>query len=102
MSGLHQHPHQHFGPAEGSWSVTRHGVRATWISLGILGATAALQLAIVAVSGSVALLADTIHNVTDALTALPLLIAFHLGMRPPSRRYPYGFHRSEDLAGIVI
>jgi cation diffusion facilitator family transporter len=102
MPGAHEHPHEHFGPADGSWATTRHAVRATWISLGILGATALLQLAIVAVSGSVALLADTIHNVTDALTALPLLIAFHLGVRPPSRRYPYGLHRVEDLAGVAI
>src|SRR5918994_3197155 len=102
MPGAHEHPHEHLGPADGSWAASPHAVRATWISLGILGATALLQLAIVAVSRSVALLADTIHNVTDALTALPLLIAFHLGMRPPSRRYPYGLHRAEDLAGVAI
>jgi len=102
MSGSHEHPHEHVGPAGGSWSTTHHGVRATWISLVVLGATALLQLAIVAISGSVALLADTIHNLTDALSALPLLIAFHLGMRPPSRRYPYGLHRAEDLAGVAI
>jgi cation diffusion facilitator family transporter len=65
-------------------------------------ATAAVQAVIVVISGSVALLADTIHNLADALTAVPLLIAFRLGRRPPSRRYPYGFHRAEDLAGIAI
>jgi cation diffusion facilitator family transporter len=53
-------------------------------------------------SGSVALLADTIHNLTDALTAIPLLIAFRLARKPPSRRYPYGYHRAEDVAGLVI
>ena len=79
-----------------------HGVRTTWISLTVLSATALLQLAIVALSGSVALLADTIHNATDALTAVPLLIAFRLGRRPPSPRYPYGLHRAEDLAGVAI
>jgi divalent metal cation (Fe/Co/Zn/Cd) transporter len=63
-------------------------VRATWISLGILGATALVQLAILALTGSVALQADTIHNLTDALTAVPLLLAFRLGWRPPSPRYP--------------
>ena len=53
-------------------------------------------------SGSVALFADTIHNLTDALTAIPLLIAFRLARKPPSRRYPYGYHRAEDVAGLVI
>jgi cation diffusion facilitator family transporter len=56
----------------------------------------------VAVSGSVALLADTVHNATDALTAIPLWIAFVVGRRPATKRYSYGFERAEDLAGIVI
>ncbi len=102
MAGRHDHPHEHFGPGTSSPSATGHGVRATWISLGVLGATALLQLVIVVLSGSVALLADTIHNITDALTAVPLLIAFRLGRRPPSPRYPYGLHRAEDLAGVAI
>lgn len=98
----HDHPHEHFAPADVASLATRQGVRATWLSLGGLALTAVLQLAIVAVTGSVALLADTIHNFTDCLTAIPLLIAFRLGRRPPSRRYPYGYHRAEDLAGIFI
>jgi cation diffusion facilitator family transporter len=102
MSDRHRHAHEHFGPGDASQTATGHAVRATWISLGVLGATALIQLAIVTVSGSVALLADTIHNVTDALTAVPLLIAFRLGRRPPSPRYPYGLHRAEDLAGVAI
>jgi cation diffusion facilitator family transporter len=101
MAGRHDHPHQHFGPAD-SLSATAHGVRATWISLGVLGATSLVQLAILALTGSVALLADTIHNATDALTAVPLLLAFRLGRQPPSPRYPYGLHRAEDLAGVAI
>src|SRR4051812_1462671 len=96
------HGHEHFGPSDAATMATRDGSRATWISLGILAATAAVQLAIVAVSGSVALLADTIHNATDALTAIPLLIAFRLARRQPTRRYPYGYHRAEDVAGLVI
>lgn len=96
------HDHEHFGPADAATMATRDGSRATWISLGILAATAAVQLAIFAVSGSVALLADTIHNATDALTAIPLLIAFRLARRQPTRRYPYGYHRAEDVAGLVI
>jgi cation diffusion facilitator family transporter len=102
MRETHDHPHEHFGALDATLLATRLGVRATWISLVALAGTALLQLAIVAVSGSVALLADTIHNFTDALTAIPLLIAFRLGRRPPSRRYPYGLHRAEDLAGVAI
>jgi cation diffusion facilitator family transporter len=63
---------------------------------------AGIQVAIVAVSGSVALLADTVHNLADALTALPLWVAFVLGRRPPTQRYSYGYERAEDLAGVLI
>jgi cation diffusion facilitator family transporter len=94
--------HEHFGPADPSMLATRQGTRATWISLGLLALTALLQVAVVMISGSVALLADTIHNLTDALTAVPLLIAFRLARKAPTARYPYGYHRAEDLAGIVI
>jgi cation diffusion facilitator family transporter len=94
--------HEHFAVAAGASIATRDGVRATWMSLVGLGATAALQLVIVMLSGSVALLADSIHNVTDALTAIPLLIAFRLGRRLPTRRFTYGYHRAEDIAGLVI
>lgn len=78
------------------------GIRATKVSLVGLGITALLQAVIVVISGSVALLSDTLHNVTDALTAIPLWIAFALGRRPATRRYTYGFNRAEDLAGLVI
>jgi cation diffusion facilitator family transporter len=81
---------------------SREGMRALKISLAILALTASVQVVIVAVSGSVALLADSIHNFADALTAVPLGLAFWLGRRPPSRRYTYGFGRAEDLAGIFI
>jgi cation diffusion facilitator family transporter len=81
---------------------SRDGMRALWISLAILGATAIVQAVVVSLSGSVALLGDTLHNVADALTAVPLGLAFVLGRRPPTRRYTYGFGRAEDLAGILI
>jgi cation diffusion facilitator family transporter len=61
-----------------------------------------VQAVIVALSGSVALLGDTIHNAADALTAVPLGVAFVIGRRPATRRYTYGYGRAEDLAGIVI
>lgn len=78
------------------------GMRALWISLAGLGATTLVQAVVVAFSGSVALLGDTLHNAADALTAVPLGIAFVLGRRPPTRRYTYGYGRAEDLAGIAI
>jgi len=61
-----------------------------------------LQLVVVLFSGSVALLGDTLHNFADALTALPLWLAFVLERRPPNRRYTYGYGRAEDLAGVFI
>jgi cation diffusion facilitator family transporter len=68
----------------------------------VLGTTALAQGVVVVVSGSVALLGDTLHNVADALTAVPLGVAFLLTRRAPTRRYTYGYGRAEDLAGIVI
>ena len=78
------------------------GIRAVKISLLALGATSVAQLVIVLVSGSVALLADTIHNFSDALTAIPLWIAFALGTKAATRRYTYGFGRAEDIAGLFV
>lgn len=78
------------------------GIRAVKISLVALGVTALAQVAIVVLSGSVALLADSIHNVADALTAVPLWIAFAVGTKPATRRYTYGFGRAEDVAGLFV
>lgn len=72
-----------------------------WSFIGLC-AMALIQAVIVWMSGSVALLADTIHNVGDAATAVPLGVAFLLARRPPSRRFTYGLGRVEDLAGVVI
>lgn len=69
--------HSH-GLVDRSSMRSRAGMRAVAISLGLLGATAVAQAAIYAASGSVALLADLIHNVGDALTAVPVGIAFWL------------------------
>jgi cation diffusion facilitator family transporter len=81
---------------------SRLGIRTAKISLIALAATAVFQMFVVLASGSVALLADSIHNFSDALTAVPLWIAFGLGRRPASRRYPYGYGRAEDIAGVFI
>jgi cation diffusion facilitator family transporter len=78
------------------------GRRALFISLAGLGVTAVIQAVVVVLSGSVALLGDTLHNFADALTALPLLVAFTLARRPPTKRYTYGYGRAEDLGGIFV
>jgi cation diffusion facilitator family transporter len=78
------------------------GMRALWISLAVLGVTALVEAAVTVLSGSVALLGDTLHNAADSLTALPLGIAFLMGRRPANSRYTYGYGRAEDLAGVLI
>jgi cation diffusion facilitator family transporter len=77
-------------------------IRAVWLSLVILGATSVLQAAVAWTSGSVALLADTVHNAADALTALPLWLAYVAGRRLANDRYTYGYGRAEDLAGLAV
>ena len=122
------HDHDHDHPDGGWWNKTRHGLsemlgnhshdtadqiddaleadtagrRALLISLAGLLVTALIQLAVVLLSHSVALLGDTLHNFADALTAVPLLIAFTLAKRPPTKRYTYGYGRSEDIAGLFV
>ncbi len=78
------------------------GRRALLLSLAVLAVTAAVQGFVVVLSGSVALLGDTLHNVADALTAVPLLIAFRLARRAPTKRYTYGYGRAEDLGGLFV
>ena len=123
----HDHPHAHGAHDHGSGLLARvrglvaphshdladkvdpalesgggRATRALVVSLVALATTAAVQAAVVAVSGSVALLGDALHNIADALTALPLFLAFWLGRRAPTARFTYGYGRSEDLAGVVI
>jgi cation diffusion facilitator family transporter len=95
----HSHPHGFADPtivttARGMWALK-------WSCVGLL-VTAAFQLVVVVFSGSVALLADTIHNFGDAATALPLWVAFVLARRKPTERFTYGLGRLEDFAGLVI
>jgi cation diffusion facilitator family transporter len=99
---LRPHSHDTAGMADPALEGSAEGMRALWISLTVLAATAVAQGAVVAVSGSVALLGDTLHNAADALTAVPLGVAFIAGRRPPSRRYTYGYGRAEDLAGVLV
>ena len=107
----HDHPHTHgdgerhghtHGVVDPTIATSDRGIWAIKWSFVILAITAALQFAVVVVSGSVALLADTIHNIGDAATAVPLWIAFSLARRKPSPRFTYGLGRVEDLAGVAI
>ncbi|MDR7330153.1 cation diffusion facilitator family transporter [Corynebacterium guangdongense] len=100
----HSHDHAAAVPDSGpdSSTATEIGIRAAWISLLGMGVTAALQIIIVALSGSVGLLADTVHNLGHLVTTIPLIIAFRLGRRAATRRYNHGFGRAEDVAGLFI
>jgi cation diffusion facilitator family transporter len=102
VHALRPHSHDAADSIDSALESSTRGIRAVKISLVGLGITAVLQLLVVLVSGSVALLADTIHNFSDALTAIPLWIAFVLGRRAATKRYTYGFGRAEDLAGLFV
>src|SRR5262247_1790408 len=102
-SQAYHRPHNHtHGAIDPLLLTTERGIWAVKWSLIGLGATAVFQAIIVFFSGSVALLADTIHNIADAGTAIPLWITFSLAKRHPSRRFTYGYRRVEDVAGVVI
>ena len=96
------HSHGHQQAALDPNLATDRGMWALKISLAGLLATAVFQVVIVIISGSVALLADTIHNFSDALTAIPLGLAFWLSRRARNNRYTYGYGRAEDIAGVII
>src|SRR5262245_28713057 len=106
----HDHPHGHGDHGQGHThrrvdpvlATTARGIWAIQWSFVILGVTAALQLGVVVLSGSVALLADTLHNLGDAATAVPLWVAFLFARRRASARFTYGFGRVEDVAVVLI
>lgn len=103
----HKHDHDHanghtHGVVDPTITTTTRGIWAIKWSFLILAATAALQLVVVFVSNSVALLADTIHNIADAGTAIPLWVAFVLARRKPTQTFTYGYGRVEDFAGLAI
>lgn len=102
---FHWHGHEQPGgglAAEQAFLDNEEGIRVVWLALAALALTSVLQVAIVLLSGSVALLADTIHNIGDGLNSIPLLIAFYLARRVATRRYTYGFGKAEDVAGVII
>ncbi|MGW2089391.1 cation diffusion facilitator family transporter [Streptomyces sp. NPDC001880] len=96
------HSHESADKLDAALETSARGMRALWVSLAVLGVTAVAQAVIVVISGSVALLGDTVHNAADALTAVPLGIAFLLGRRAATRRFTCGYGRAEDLAGVII
>ena len=99
MSGFHGHDH---AALDRDLVTHRKAIRAIWISVAGLGVTALLQLGIVALSGSVGLFADALHNLGDVLGTGSLLVALRLSRRATSDEFPYGWGRAEDLAGLLI
>ena len=96
------HGHDAAESIDSALEASDRGMRAVKVSFAALVVTAVAQLGIVVLTGSVALLADTIHNFSDALTSVPLFLAFRLSRRSPNRRYTYGYRRAEDLAGVFV
>jgi cation diffusion facilitator family transporter len=96
------HSHDAGDTVDNELEASQKGIRALILSFGVLAVTAVLQMVVVLLSTSVALLGDMLHNFADALTAVPLAIAFTLGRRVATRRFTYGFGRAEDLAGLVV
>src|SRR5215216_2024164 len=104
-----EHPHDHYGghghthdAVDPSIATSERGIWAVKWSFVALFVTALVQLGVVLLSGSVALLSDTIHNFGDAATAVPLWIAFALTRLGSSRCFPFGYGRFEDLAGVLV
>lgn len=96
------HSHDSADQIDAALEADERGRRALWISLLVLAITSGLQAVVFAMTNSVALLGDTLHNVADALTAVPLLIAFALLRKPANDRFTYGYGRAEDLAGLFV
>src|SRR5215470_5865984 len=95
----HSHTHGLVDPAIASSTLGLWALKWSFVGLMV---TAVIQVVVVVLSGSVGLLADTIHNFADAATAIPLGIAFWLARRAATRHFTYGFGRVEDFAGLVI
>jgi len=96
------HSHDSADSLDSALDASRRGIRAVTISFAALMVTSIVQLILAVATGSVALVADTIHNFSDALTAVPLFLAFRLSRRPANRRYTYGYRRAEDFAGLFV
>jgi len=95
----HSHTHGFVSP---SIVTSERGLWAVKWSFIFLSITAVIQVVIVLLSNSIALLADTIHNIGDAATAIPLSIAFIFARFKPSKKFTYGYGRIEDIAGVFV
>jgi cation diffusion facilitator family transporter len=105
VGGSHGHGHSHSHapvPLAGSAAGEDQGLVAVKRSALGLGLTAAVEFAFVAASGSVALLADGLHNLGDVFTTVTLWVAFRVGRRQPDRGHTFGFARAEDVAGVLV
>jgi cation diffusion facilitator family transporter len=80
----------------------REANRAVAVSAVGLALTGLLEMAIALLSGSVALLGDALHNLSDVSTSALVFVGFRASRKLPSERYPYGYQRAEDLAGIGV
>ena len=80
----------------------RQANRAVALSAIGLGATGLVELLLAVLTGSVGLLGDAIHNLSDVSTSAVVFLGFRLSRRPPTQKYPYGMERAEDLAGVGI
>lgn len=112
----HDHDHDHHdddeahgraearghGHSHGTITAEPNALRVTLVSSAVLGAVAAVELGVAVVSHSAGVLADGLHNLGDLSTTIALAAAFVLSRRAPSRRFPYGYHRGEDLAGLFV
>ena len=96
------HSHDAKDSLDQSLEGSAEGISAVALSLVVLLVTAGIQAVVVWASGSVALLGDTLHNAADALTAVPLWMAFRLGRRPATSRFTYGYGKAEDVAGLAV
>jgi cation diffusion facilitator family transporter len=101
------HPHDHaprgsHGHTHGTINAEPDALRVTLVSSAVLGTVAAVELAVAIVSNSAGVLADGLHNLGDLSTTIALAAAFVISRRAPTKRFPYGYHRGEDLAGLFV
>jgi cation diffusion facilitator family transporter len=100
--GKHAHHSHMAGYVDEAILAQKRGIWCVKWSLAGLMFTAVVQVVVVLLTGSIALLADTIHNFGDAVTAIPLWVAFAISHWKPTKRFTYGYGRVEDLAGLTI
>lgn len=96
------HPHAHDRHVHGVAPPGGGALRVVTVSSLVLAAVAAVELTAAALSSSAGVLSDGLHNLGDVSTTVALAAAFVLSGRAPTKKFPYGYHRGEDLAGLVV